>query len=195
MKGWTQRIAVVIAIVLVGVAVFGDRVLDGFASTSPPATGAASVSGLLSAPTTSATPAAPTTTETAPATTTTKAVPTTSTSTTIQPTTTTTVPSGVIMWSDAMDHVGEKVTVEGPVVGTYYARSSNGSPTFLNMGRDYPDPDRFTAIIWVQNRDNFPSAPEDTYRGKTIRVTGKVAVYKGSAQIEVKSPSRIEIVR
>lgn len=90
--------------------------------------------------------------------------------------------------------MGEKVTVEGPVVGTYYARSSNGSPTFLNLGRDYPDPDRFTAIVWGRNRDAFSSAPESTYRGENIRVTGKVSVYKGSAQIEAKSPAQIEIV-
>ncbi len=87
------------------------------------------------------------------------------------------------------------MTVEGPVAGTAYAQSSRGSPTFLNLGRDYPDPDRCTIIIWVPNRGKFPSAPEDAFRGETIRVTGTVVVYRGGAQIEVKSPGQIEIVR
>ncbi|GAB4262521.1 MAG: hypothetical protein Kow00122_18920 [Thermoleophilia bacterium] len=101
---------------------------------------------------------------------------------------------GIIPWWEALDHAGEEVTVEGPVVGTYYARSSNGGPTFLNLGRDYPDPDRFTVVIWERNRGRFPGAPEVIYRGRTIRVTGVVAVYKGSPQIEVKRPKQIEVV-
>lgn len=193
MKDWPGRILIIVVVFLMAVAVFGDRVFDAFDGTAAPAKQAASASGLLSAPTTTRSLSVSSTTTTARTTTTTQVSTTTSASTTI-PTTTTTVRDDVTVWSDALDHVGEKVTVEGPVVGTSYARSSNGSPTFLNVGRDYPDPDRFTVIIWVQNRDRFPSAPEDAYRGKTIRVTGTVAVYKGSAQIEAKSSSQIEIV-
>lgn len=102
--------------------------------------------------------------------------------------------AGIVGWSAALDHAGEEVTVEGPVVGTYYARSSNGGPTFLNLGRDYPDPDRFTVVIWERDRDRFAEAPEVIYRGRTIRVTGVVAVYKGSPQIEVQRPEQIEVV-
>ena len=42
---------------------------------------------------------------------------------------------GAISWSAARSAVGRTVTVKGPVADTYYARSSNGSPTFLNLGQ------------------------------------------------------------
>lgn len=195
MKRWPQR-AVVIGVVLVlAMAVFGDRVFNGLAATISPSTQTTSVSSVLSTPTTSQGQPARTITPLMPAATdTTTASTTTSSSTTIPTTTIITAPEGLIEWSEALDHVGEKVTVEGPVAGTYFARSSNGSPTFLNMGRDHPDPERFTAVIWGRNRDAFSSAPESTYQGETIRVTGKVSVYQGGAQIEVKSPAQIEIV-
>lgn len=194
MRARPQRLVVIGVVVLLAMAVFGDRVFNGLAAIISPSTQTTSVSGLLSAPTTSPSQSAPTTTTPMLAATEATASTTTSSSTTIPSTTTTTPPQGLIEWSEALDHVGERVTVEGPVVGTYYARSSNGSPTFLNIGRDNPDPDRLTAIIWGRNRGEFSSAPESAYRGETIRVTGKVSVYKGSAQIEVKSPAQIEIV-
>src|SRR3712207_4248623 len=62
---------------------------------------------------------------------------------------------GAISWDDALQHVGERQTIEGPVVGTVYVASSNGQPTFLNVGRDYPDSGRFTVVIWGDDRDNF----------------------------------------
>jgi len=87
------------------------------------------------------------------------------------------------------------VTVEGPVAGTDYAESSNGSPTFLNVGVDYPDSSRFVVLIWGEDRSAFPDPPEDYYSGKTIDVTGTITDYNGVPQIEVSSPDQIEIVQ
>ena len=56
-----------------------------------------------------------------------------------------------INWIEADDYVGEFVTVCGPVVSAYFATSTNGQPTFLNIGKEYPDPERFTALIWGRN--------------------------------------------
>src|SRR5680860_278891 len=95
--------------------------------------------------------------------TTTTTLTTTTTSTTEAPTTTTTAKPAALPWSEAMNHVGEHMTVEGPVMGTHYASSSNGQPTFLNIGRDYPDPDRFAVVIWGQDRGNFSTPPENAY--------------------------------
>lgn len=102
--------------------------------------------------------------------------------------------SSAVPWRDAGDHEGEFVTVEGPVAGTLYAETSNGEPTFLNVGRDYPNPDRFTVVIWGEDRGAFPKPPEAMYEDVTIRVTGIVDSYEGVPQIEVSSPSDIEIV-
>ena len=99
-----------------------------------------------------------------------------------------------IPWQDAASYDGESVTIEGPVAGTMYADTSNGDPTFLNVGTDYPDPGRFTVVIWGEDRGAFSGAPEDLYAGQTIRVTGTVDSYEGVPQIAISSPDYIEIV-
>src|SRR5437899_2309329 len=68
------------------------------------------------------------------------------------------------------------------------ASSSNGAPTFLNLGRDYPDMHRFTVVIWGRNRSRF-GAPENRYRGRTICVRGLISTYAGVPQIEDEEPS------
>lgn len=104
----------------------------------------------------------------------------------------TTITISYIPWNEAIYHIGERATVYGPVVSTHYANTSRGRPIFLNIGKPYPDPDRFTVIIWGENRSNFPQAPEILYANKTIYVTGLIDEYEGVAQIEVFSPSQIK---
>ena len=97
-----------------------------------------------------------------------------------------------ISWSAARTAIGRIATVKGPVVDAVYARSSSGSPTFLNLGRAYPSPSRFTVVIWSENRARF-GAPERRYRGRTICVRGRISTYRGLPQIEAVSPSQIAI--
>lgn len=101
--------------------------------------------------------------------------------------------SSGVDWTDAEKYFGEYATVCGPVRGTNYASSSNGSPTFLNIGKDYPSDDRFVVLIWGENRNNFSFSPENYYLGKTICARGEVEMYDGIYQIEVRSPSMIDI--
>jgi hypothetical protein len=77
---------------------------------------------------------------------------------------------------------GRDVPIRGPVAGTYYAVASNGSPTFLNLGVDYPNPRRTTIVIWRENRAAF-GAPERRYRGHTVCVRGRVDLYRGVPEI------------
>ena len=98
-----------------------------------------------------------------------------------------------ISWSNASAYTGERVTVVGPVISATYASSSKGRPTFLNIGKGYPDSGRFTVLIWGEDRGNFSSAPEIMYRGETIAVTGLIILYQGVPEIEVTSPSQIQI--
>ena len=99
-----------------------------------------------------------------------------------------------ISWDETYQHVGERGTVRGPVMSPRYASGSRGQPTFLNIGRPYPDPDRFTVVIWGEDRGKFPTPPEQAYDGKTICVTGLIETYQGGPQIIADSPSDIEIV-
>lgn len=96
-------------------------------------------------------------------------------------------------WDQASGYIDEQATITGPVVSAIYASTSNGEPTFLNVGKDYPDPARFTVVIWGKNRDNFGSAPEDEYDGKTISVTGQVVEYNGIPEIVVTTPDQIKV--
>lgn len=101
----------------------------------------------------------------------------------------------VVQWYEAAEHLGERTTVEGPVVGATWAKNARGSPTFLDLGRRYPDPARFTVLIWGENRPAFSQAPESMYMGRVIRVTGEISSYKGVMQMVVRDPDQIEVVK
>ena len=73
--------------------------------------------------------------------------------------------AGAVSWSSASRMIGKIATVKGPVRGTKYASSSSDSPTFLNLGRDYPSLSRFTVVIWGENRGRF-GTPERTYAAR-----------------------------
>ena len=98
-----------------------------------------------------------------------------------------------INWNEADGYIGEFVTVCGPVVSAFFATSTNGQPTFLNIGKEYPDPKRFTALIWGRDLENFPFNPDEYYFGKTICIQGFVEEYKGTLEIEVTDPEQIKI--
>jgi len=102
-----------------------------------------------------------------------------------------TAPPDAISCNEAKNHIGERTTVYGTVVDTHYASGSSGEPTFLNMCYSYPNPNRFTVVIWGENRGKFPQPPEDYYDGKTIYVSGLIVPYDGAAEIEVTSPDQI----
>lgn len=95
--------------------------------------------------------------------------------------------------ASAADHVGERGTVCGQVASTRYVPSANGEPTFLNLGRPYPD-QFVTALIWGEHRPRFDRPPEEHSRGRRICVTGRIDDYRGVPQIVVRRPRQIEIV-
>lgn len=104
------------------------------------------------------------------------------------------LPDGVISWEEASSHVGEVATVDGEVMGAEHATGSNGRPTFIDLGADYPDPSRVSVVIWGEDRYRFSGAPETMYLGKHLRVTGEIYLYNGACNIEVTSPSQIEVL-
>jgi hypothetical protein len=101
---------------------------------------------------------------------------------------------GAIGWQNARSAVGRVATIRGGVAGTRYAAASKGSPTFLNLGVNYPNPRRFTVVIWIENRSAF-GRPEVRYRGRQICVRGRVRSYRGVPEIEARSPAQIKVIR
>lgn len=90
-------------------------------------------------------------------------------------------------------NVGKQATVRGPVMDGNYAKTSNGQPTFIDVGKSYPASGRFQVLIWGSDRGKFPGSPESTYKGKTICVTGLIESYQGSPEIVVNSPNAIAV--
>jgi hypothetical protein len=93
--------------------------------------------------------------------------------------------------SEAKEHFGETATVCGEVVSARYADLTKGQPTFLNLGKPYPN-QVFTVVIWGNNRGKF-GAPESEYKGKRICVSGKITAYAGLPEIVVDEPKQIKI--
>lgn len=94
--------------------------------------------------------------------------------------------------AEAAHHVGELATVCGHVASAAHITSVKGAPTFLNVGRPYPDQD-FTAVIWESARARFERPPERMFDRKSICVTGRIETYRGRPQIVVDDPEQIWI--
>lgn len=94
--------------------------------------------------------------------------------------------------AEAEGHVGEYATVCGVVKSAAYLSRSKGRPTFLNLGKPYPD-QPFTVVIWGSTRDLFERSPESLFDGRRICVTGTIVTYEGKSQIVVDDPEQIEL--
>jgi hypothetical protein len=94
--------------------------------------------------------------------------------------------------AESQQHVGETATICGLVAGARYYQSPEGSRSYLNFDRPYPN-QSFTAVIEAPNRAKFRRPPEVLFNGKTICVTGLVTTYSGRPQIVVENPSQIVV--
>ncbi len=99
--------------------------------------------------------------------------------------------ASALSWKAAASADGRSGDFRGKVVRSFYDRDGQGQPTYLDIGLPYPDRGRLNVVIWGSSRDTFPGAPESIYRDKDVTVSGKVSVYRGVAQIIVRSPSAI----
>ena len=99
----------------------------------------------------------------------------------------------LVLWNEAKFHIGEMATVYGPVVATFYDEAVDEGITFLNIGKDYPDPEGFSVWIDKYNRPNFFKAPERYYYEKNISVTGVIVEIEGLPHMEITDPDQISI--
>lgn len=107
-----------------------------------------------------------------------------------------------ISWRDISKRVGDVVMVSGPLLAGRHMVGINGSPTWIDVGRKFPDKNRLQLVIWGENRERF-SLPfmnfkayeyvEHQWDPVEVCVRGKVTLYKGVAQIELKDMSQIRI--
>lgn len=97
-------------------------------------------------------------------------------------------PPPLISWRDAGRYMGREAMVEGEVVRTYHS----GKAAFLNFDANWRE--TLSVVIFASDFDAFPQRPDKLYRGKRIRVRGKIKEYKGAPEIVVESPDQIDIL-
>ncbi len=100
--------------------------------------------------------------------------------------------AGTITPEEAGKHTGNNETVCGDVVRAFYATSSKGQPTLIDLGGFFLSR-VFTVVIWGEDRNKFEKPPETLYGGKKICVTGTIKSYRGRPEIIVRDPSQIEV--
>lgn len=95
--------------------------------------------------------------------------------------------------AEAAKKVDEKVTVE------FEVRSTGGKDNaFLNSEADYKSDKNFTLFLPKEALAKFKEAkvadPREHFKGKTVRATGKVTLFKDKPQIKIEEPGQIKLV-
>jgi hypothetical protein len=86
--------------------------------------------------------------------------------------------------SEAKSHIGERATVCGPVLSQHTATQSQGTPTFLDLDKPYPN-ESFTVLVWARDKGTVGTLPS----GGQLCVTGTITQYRGGAEIVLYSAS------
>ncbi|NCD20383.1 MAG: hypothetical protein EOL89_10470 [Actinobacteria bacterium] len=92
-------------------------------------------------------------------------------------------PGGGIAWDQAKGYVGSTQRVCGPLVNM----GNSHDDVFLNIGLGYPDPERFTIVLWDVGGVE-PIAP-----GTMLCTSGVITLYQDVAQIQQRSASSVEL--
>jgi hypothetical protein len=105
-------------------------------------------------------------------------------------------PPAVVAAPDAKNHIDAQCTVEMTV-----RSSKNAAPRreyYLDSEEDFHDEKNFAVVISYDHADLFKKAgiddPAEHYKGKKLRVTGKVIRENDQVRIRVEDPKQIKIV-
>ena len=90
---------------------------------------------------------------------------------------------------EAASHVGENATVCGLVASATYAAQAMAAPTFLDLGKPYPN-QVFSAVILGSDRTKF-GAPEISLREKQVCVTGDIFLFQEMPEIILRDPAQL----
>jgi len=97
---------------------------------------------------------------------------------------------------EAADNVGKECVVTMRVASSRHM--ADAGRCYLNSHKDFRDEHNLTVVIFKRGLERFAEEkiddPAEHFRGKTIRVTGTVELYKEKPQIKVDRVEQIEIV-
>ena len=80
--------------------------------------------------------------------------------------------------ADAKNHIGEQSTVCGLVASKRVASRSQGTPTFVDMDKPYPN-QSLIVLVWERDKGAVGSLPSSGL----LCVTGSIVQYRGGAEI------------
>lgn len=86
------------------------------------------------------------------------------------------IQTDTITAEEASQLIGEQIIIRAKVASVFYAKNSSGSPTFLNLDKNFPD-NPIAVVIFEKELKKF-KINAHLYKGKTVIVTGKVGLYK-----------------
>jgi hypothetical protein len=101
--------------------------------------------------------------------------------------------SCAIAWQDAGQQVGQVASIQGPVVASRFAETSQGRVTVLAVGAEAPQPG-LDIVISSTAKAKFPVPPESLFVGMRVCVRGPVAAAQGRSQISIDGPDEITVV-
>jgi hypothetical protein len=92
----------------------------------------------------------------------------------------------VIPWDEAKNNIGNEKIVCGKVANV----NSWDSPIFLDIGFPYPNPNRFSVVVWpsgylIQPDPVVVREKYERYIGEIVCANGLIKSYKGIPQIEL----------
>lgn len=94
----------------------------------------------------------------------------------------------VIPDTEAAQHVGQAVAVEGTITKVFTSKNGN---TFLNFGGDYPN---VTFMVWIPQ--DAPEAADPNLadlEGKKVKIAGTIQLYRGKPEIKVSTKEQIVV--
>jgi hypothetical protein len=84
--------------------------------------------------------------------------------------------------ADAPKHIGEQATVCGMITGEHIAANTQGTPTFIDLDKPYPN-QLLTVVVWANDKANVGILPTSGQ----LCVTGRIDQYRGTSQIVLRS--------
>ena len=104
-------------------------------------------------------------------------------------------PLKVVAAAEAREHIDERCTVEMTV-----RSSKNAAPRreyYLDSEEDFHDEKNFAVVISYDHAEAFQKAgiddPAEHYKGKKLRVTGKVIHENDQTRMRVEKPEEIKV--
>lgn len=111
----------------------------------------------------------------------------------IQPTAPESSCANPISWQDIGQHIGNTVSVVGPVMAVTQREGIRGNPLWMEVGAAFPNKNRLKVVIWEEQKHLFPMVAPDLLDGRNVCITGKLTDYKGVAQIVLRDANQLSL--